>query len=62
MPGTKYDCAVKKYSTSINYKNHLIHHAGSNSAGIKYYAYTDAGTVRADSLQGIKRLITSTLN
>lgn len=57
MPGTKYDCTVKKESKERQYKGHTIWRATTNSAGIKYYAYTNNGTLRADTLQGIKNLI-----
>ena len=53
---------IRKYNTKVadtagEYKGHTIWKATPNASGIKYYAYTDRGIIRADTLAGIKRLI-----
>ena len=58
MLGTKYDCIAEKNSKEIRYKGHYIWRASTNSSGIKYFSFTNSGTVRAGTLQGIKKLIT----
>lgn len=58
MMGTKYDCTVQKHSKDRNYKGHCIFTASPNSSGIKYFAHSKSGTLRADTLSGIKTLIT----
>lgn len=61
MIGTHYDCTVKKQSKERTYKKHCIWQANPNSAGIRYFAYTKNGTVRANTLQGIKKLISENI-
>lgn len=39
------------------YKNVDIYKASPNSSGIRYYARTSRGILRADTLAGIKNLI-----
>jgi hypothetical protein len=44
----------------MTYKGVVIQKADKNSAGMKYFCFiTDKGVFRADTLAGIKRLITS---
>lgn len=43
------------------YKGVLIETAGLNSSGIRWTAFGDGGFLRADTLAGIKRLITNDL-
>lgn len=40
------------------YKNYMIHECARNSAGMRYFAFGNAGTLKAQSLLGIKTLIT----
>lgn len=51
----------RKYNTKIAdpvfYGEKIIWKATPNSSGIRYYAYTEKGTVKADTLEGIKSLI-----
>ena len=50
-----------KYNTKvadpIHYKNIIIWKATRNASGMKYYSYTNKGTLKADTLAGIKKLI-----
>lgn len=39
------------------YRGCHITRAGSNNAGLRWHAFTPAGAVRADTLQGIRDLI-----
>lgn len=40
------------------YKNYMIHDCAINSSGMKYFAFGNRGTLKADTLIGIKALIT----
>lgn len=46
----------KDYSM-INYKGHTIYKADNNASGVKYYARTCNGILRADTLKGMKAII-----
>jgi len=39
------------------YKGVIVHRCDTNSSGMKYYAYTDKGVVKSDTLRGVKKLI-----
>lgn len=43
------------------YKNFTIYPCEYNASGMRYYAHTNNGTLRADTLQGIKNLINNHL-
>ena len=58
MLGSNYECTVKKYSKDREYKKHIIWEANVNTSGIKYYCYSRCGTLRSNTLAGIKALIT----
>lgn len=47
----------KKVANPIWYKGIIIWKALKNASGIRYYAYTNNGVVRADTLKGIKLLL-----
>lgn len=47
----------KEKKEVIYYKDYIIHQAERNSGGIRYYAYSNYGILRADTLTGIKRLL-----
>lgn len=40
------------------YKGYYIFKADKNSSGIRYYARTSIGIVRADTLRGIRQILT----
>lgn len=40
------------------YKNYMIHDCAINSSGMRYFAFGNNGTLKADTLIGIKTLIT----
>lgn len=39
------------------YKGSIINRAGRNASGVRWHAFTPTGQVRADTLAGIKQLI-----
>lgn len=43
------------------YKGVIIHRASRNSSGIRWFAYTPSGRKMADTLDGIKQLITQAI-
>lgn len=48
--------------TARIYRGCIIERAGLNSSGIRWTARTPYGTARADTLAGVKRVITQLLN
>jgi hypothetical protein len=53
-----YDTKVADYVQE--YRDQIIWKATTNSSGIRYYAYTAQGIQRADTLKGIKKLLSKT--
>lgn len=46
----------------IIYKEHIIERCALNSSGMKYNTLSKIGILRADTLKGIKNLISLTVN
>lgn len=53
-----YNTKVADYHSE--YKKQIIWRATTNSSGIRYYAYTKQGIQRADTLAGIRSLLSNT--
>lgn len=49
--------ANRQFRNERIYKTYMIHDCSPNSSGMKYFAFGNKGTLRADTLKGIKQLI-----